>query len=167
MKKLSIILGVLVLSMLLISGSALAVPIQDSGEPTLQSILQPILSGIDVVNDQVEPNDYWSAAGNISATLIVEYAGFAPENSFGIYNKLDIDQKVVIFSGADAAPKSKEIAAGAVYDSFGFYFLNKPGDCFYSDTSLNPDRFNHMVAYKMGGGCIFIHPSMGRLAGWR
>jgi len=151
MKKLSIILGSSILAVMFIAGSALAIPILDSGETNLQTILNGEVAGIDVQTDQLYPNTYWSSTGSAGATLIIELAGYAPWNSFGIYNELNIDQRVEIFSGGASAPYSTNVNVGGIGDNnFGFYFKNKLGDVFFSDPSLNSDGFTHMVAFQNG-----------------
>ena len=151
MKKLSIVLGSSILAVLLVAGSALAIPILDSGETNLQTILNGEVSGINVQSDQLDPNTYWSSNGSAGATLIIELAGYAPWNSFGIYNELNIDQRVEIFSGGASASYSTNVNVGGIGDnSFGFYFKNKLGDVFFSDPSLNSDGFTHMVAFQDG-----------------
>jgi hypothetical protein len=156
MKKLSIILGSSILAVMLIAGSALAIPILDSGETTLQTILNGQVPGIDVQSNQLDPDTYWSSTGSAGATLIIELAGYAPWNSFGIYNENDIEQKVQIFSGGASASYSTNVGVGGIGDNcFGFYFRNKLGNVFYSDPSLNSDGFTHMVAFQ-GGSDVFL-----------
>lgn len=146
--------GISILSVLFITGIALAdsITIQDSGEKTLQEILNDAgHPSINVQSHQVDPNDYWSASmGNIiSAKIIDEFAGYASGNSFGIYNKADNSKKTQIFAGFESKfSPLKDMPV--VYSSFGFYFINQPGDCFYSEASLNSDGLNHMVAYQIG-----------------
>jgi hypothetical protein len=151
MKKLSIILGSSILAVMLITGSALAVPILDSGETHLWTILKWTAPSIKIRSGQLDPHTYWSSEGNIGATLIIELAGDAPWNSFGIYNENNIDQKVDIFSGGASASYSTNVGVGGIGDnSFGFYFRNKLGNVFYSDPRLNSDGFAHMVGYQDG-----------------
>ena len=144
-----------------------------SAEPNLQSIIDSITqaptfghSSIDVSTAALDDHSdsYWSltASGGSMPTLIAEWAGYAPNNTFGIFDRNDSNKKVELFSGADSAGDQVSFSitsAGSIYrnssllttinfsgNSFGYYLKNKPGDVFFSDTSLNKDGFDHMLA---------------------
>ena len=151
MKRISIILGISILSVLLIAGNALSTPINlyANSEDNLQTILNNNgYSNINVQTDQVNPDEYWSTSstdGETTSTLIIELAGYKDGNIFGVYNKLN-GEKRKIFSGDNSAPDT--ITVDVYFNCFGFYFENKVHNVFYSDTSLNSDQFDHMVAYQ-------------------
>jgi hypothetical protein len=169
MKKFLVITVISIFSLLLISGSAMALPFGDGGA-ALEKVFNSIATDGD--ND-VEVGDYmnddsdscWSitATGGSVATMIIEVAGFAEDNIFGVYNG---DEYVTLFEGSATAGAQVLLslkADGSVFvnladtgvdfagDSFG-YFLNSPasegGGLFHSDTSLNDDDLDHMLAYK-------------------
>ena len=144
-----------------------------SAEPNLQSIIDSITqaptfgdSSIDVSTAALDDHSdsYWSltASGHSVSTLIAEWAGYAPYNTFGIFDRNNPNQKVELFSGAASAGQPvifSITSAGSIYrnflptnidfsgNSFGYYLENKPGNnVFFSDTSLNKDGFDHMLA---------------------
>ena len=168
MKKLSTITLTLALSIFLAS-FAWAVP-----GTSLQSVLDNITtapvagdSSIDVTTDYLSDtiDSYWSitGSGGSVATIIIELAGFANGNTFGVYDMTDSTKKVELFAGAAGAGSQALLsikADGSVYvnfgdtgvdfarNSFGYYLLSEVGNYFYSDTSLNADQFDHMYAYQ-------------------
>lgn len=149
-KKMKKYTGVLLiaLSIFVISGTASAVAINLSGgEQNLQEIMNGIGADVDVNNDQYVDDYYFDKSGDDAASsLIIEIAGYASGNIFGIYEKGNDANKTQIFSGADGAGDSVTVAID--YTSFGFYFTNKPGQTFYSDTSLNTDGYDHLAAFQ-------------------
>jgi hypothetical protein len=173
MKRVSKILVFLVVAAFLMAGSALAVPFGDGGA-SLQQVFDDITVGpvagdssIDVVGDEMaDPLDsYWSitGTGGSIATIIIELAGFAGSNTFGVYDADNPLNYVEIFAGAndqgDQAALSIK-ADGSVYlnitndtgvdfggNLFGYY-LTSPHGTFYSDTGLNDDGVDHMAAYR-------------------
>ena len=163
---------------------AMATPLGGYGNGGAQ--LQAVLDGITVggtssvnvnTDDIPEVNDaMWSigGAGGSVATLVVELAGFAGTNTFGIYNGAN---QVEIFNGAAGSGDQRLIsilADGSVYvnfidtgvdfagNKFGFYLGDAPGNpnhqTHYSDTSLNTDSVDHMVAFQGQGDSIQIPP---------
>lgn len=154
---------------LVTAGSAMAIPVLGGEAPDLQTILDDITVGgdssVDVTTDYIaDTNDStWSVTGSGGsvATMIIEVAGWAGVNSFGIYQG---DQKVELFNGA-ASQGSQTVlsikADGSVHvkftdtgvdfaggNTFGYYMTNSPGQTFYSDTALNTDEMDHMLAYQ-------------------
>lgn len=141
------------------------------GGTALQGVLDGITVGgtssVNVVTDQSLPDAYWGITGsNISgATLIVELAGFANENIFGIYDKVT-GNHVELFGGAAIAGDQAVLsikADGSVFvnlvdtgidfagNNFAYYLdssANIGGGLFYSDTALNTDGLDHMAAYQ-------------------
>ncbi len=173
MKKLSKTLIITVLSVFLIAGSAMALPWAPPGTP-LQGVLNnittdpnPGVSSVDVTKDYLSDIDdsYWSltASGASVATMIIEVAGFAPNNIFGVYSG---DQYVELFAGGDSAGAQVTLSIkldGSVYvdnvdtntdfagNMFGYYLdstVYGDGGLWHSDTSRNSDLSDHMFAYQ-------------------
>ena len=166
---------------MLTSGSSWAVTFGDGGTG-LQGVLDGITVGgsssVDVVNDQLAPDAYWTLTGTGGSvtTLIVELAAFATGNTFGVYDMADSSKTVQIFNGAasssdqatlsimvDGSVKVNGIDSGINFagNNFGYYLdssnqtLGNPGDpgygfggMFYSDQNLNGDGVDHMVSYQ-------------------
>ena len=132
------------------------------------------LSSINVNSDQLSDfmDSYWSisATGGSVATIVVELAGFRNTNGFGIYDAADPNSKVWLFGGAATVGSQSLISImsdGSVWRNFSDtginfsgnnfgYFLNSTaggpgGGVFYSDTSLNTDGIDHMVAFQGKG----------------
>ena len=105
-----------------------------------------------------------------TAFLLLELAGNAGINSFGIYgftgsgNSVVLGDMLEVFSGASSAVTSQTIsfnvAAGEAWigagahknigTNFGFYLSNGT-DTFYSHQSLNGDGFDHSKIYNVQG----------------
>lgn len=176
MKKFLTILAVSVLGVFVVAGSAMAIPINPVGgggsEFSLQEILDDITvnpmgdSSIDVNTDQIadESDSLWSitGSGGSVATFIIEISAYADSNSWGIYDPSDPTNSVEIFAGgntagdqvllsilADGSVKTNGMDTGVdlANDVFGFY-LNSPDGTFYSETGLNADQADHMVAFQ-------------------
>ncbi len=173
MKKLSKTLIITVLSVFLVAGTAMAIPWGPPGA-SLQGVLDnitkaPILgdSSVDVSTDYLSDtvDSYWSitATGGSFATMIIELAGFAPGNIFGVYSG---GQYVELFAGINNAGDHATLsimADGSVWanlndtgvdfagNNFGYYLdssANIGGGLWHSDTSLNVDSSDHMFAYQ-------------------
>ncbi|HKE44014.1 MAG TPA: DUF4114 domain-containing protein [Steroidobacteraceae bacterium] len=79
-----------------------------NGESTLQAVFNNLLGASHAPNagsDCVpEPNDgRWQTTGPASATIVIELAGFASQNTFGIYDVLDPlnpAKQLQLFAGA-------------------------------------------------------------------
>jgi hypothetical protein len=132
------------------------------------------LSSIDVNSDQLSDfmDSYWSisATGGSVATIVVELAGFRNTNGFGIYDAADPNSKVWLFGGAATVGSQSLISImsdGSVWrnfsdtginfsgNNFGYFLDSRAGGpgggVFYSDTSLNTDGIDHMVAFEGKG----------------
>lgn len=158
-----------------------ATPVLAGSETSLQTILNNLhVTGTapDVNADQVG-DDLWSfeASGTAAATFIIEIAGNAAQNTFGIYDAYSAN-RVELFSGAasnaDRAAVSLFSNGGLlvtyvndgmfsgfnVYDAgyfngnlFGFY-LGTPGGVMYSDKTRNVSNADQMVAFRGDGDVI-------------
>jgi len=151
-------------STLLVAMNAHAVmtPVNSLGEWSTSSSLglQGIIDArgntlVSIGNDDHQIDDTsdatWSAIGDLSAGIVVEVAGYAPNNAFGIYNVLNPLERTQIFAGAAAAGASVS-GIGAAYSVFGFYLENTvAGFTWFSDSSLNTGNSDHMVAYAGQG----------------
>jgi len=137
-----------------VTGSATT--ILPGAETSLQTILNTSVSGpsINVNTAQVANDSYWTAGINPSAYLLIEIAGYAPNNIFGIYDQVS-GTKLQVFNGAAGN------GAGAVtivvpngWGSFGFYLQNTVNANFtwYSDAGLNAGGRDHFVAYQGAAG---------------
>ncbi len=127
-------------------------------------------SSVDVTTDYLSDNvdSYWhiTATGGSVATIIIELAGFSNQNTFGVYDPNDPSKKVQIFDGSASTGAQATLsiyADGSIYVNhsdtgvdfsttwFGYY-LGTPNDSpntyFYSDSSLNADAYDHMLAYQ-------------------
>jgi len=170
------LLIITVACVVLASGTAMANPIVKAG---LQGVLDGITvapvagsSSVNVYTDDLSDamDSYWSitGTGTSAATLIIELAGFANTNIFGVYDAANPASKVQIFNGAASAGAKAALSLagdGSVSlnfvdtgidfatNSFGYYLDATAGNAdpqsvWYSDTSLNIDQFDHMLAYQ-------------------
>ncbi|MFC1747496.1 PEP-CTERM sorting domain-containing protein [Pseudomonadota bacterium] len=113
-------------------------------------------------------DSYWAVTGSggSSSTMIIELAGFAGSNEFGVYNRQAPHERVELFAGADSAGDQAHLsikADGSVHvnfsdtgvdfgsNAFGFYLDSSAsvgGGIWYSDSSMNVDGKDHMAAYQ-------------------
>lgn len=183
MKLRKLLIGVAAGLPFLIHGAqpAEAVSFGDGGA-ALQGVLDGITvtppSSIDVTTDAVADghDSFWTVSGNGASigTLIVELAGLASSTVFGVYDLADPMNQVTIFDGAASAGAQGTLSImddGSVFvnaadtgvdfaDSvFGFFLDSTPSredntGVWFSDTSLNPDGFDHMAAYQGTGDLV-------------
>jgi len=115
---------------------------------------------------------YWSIdseTNSAAAKIVLENAAYAPQNTFGLFDKANPDNKLVVFLGSDdvgdlavvsivgsvsggITVRTIDLDNPAIVDqevfasnSFGYY-LTSPEGTFYSNTLLNGDNFDHMLA---------------------
>jgi hypothetical protein len=143
--------------------SAIFTPVNPVGGNGSEQSLQQVFnangfSGIDVLSDAAQLDDsqdsFWTLSGAGSASMIIEIAGYAGNNTFGIYNPFT-NEKQQIFAGGDGAGATASITTA--WSVFGFYLDNQTNGSFtwYSDSSLNAGGANdHMVAYGTGAGYV-------------
>lgn len=124
------------------------------------------------VNGQYQTPSYWTigATGVSAATLIIEIAGNANNNVFGLFDRNDATNRLMVYDGTASATAKRAITyspgtdAYTVIDldspglvdakvfsgaSFGFY-LEGPGGTFFSNPALNSDQVQ-MVAFQGQG----------------
>lgn len=150
----------------------------DGDGKSLQDVLNNITtspagnSSVTTTTDAIMDSwdSYWdiTGGGQSSATMIIEIAGWASLNSFGVYDSANYSRTAEIFSGSatpgyfNGTATLAILSSGAVYvdkqdmgvtftgDYFGYY-IETPAGRFYSDTGLNSDNFDHMLAYQGKG----------------
>jgi Domain of unknown function (DUF4114)/PEP-CTERM motif len=182
-KKITLALGAA-----LLAGHAWATPINLSGgEENLQQILDGITLGghssVNVLTDQVSPDQLWSlgATGGAMSQIVIEIAGNAYYNGFGVYDATDPSKRVTMFSGPSGAGAQSlfvlkndgsvvigDLSSWSFYDTgvdfagnqFGF-FLQTPTDIWYSENALNLDHSDHMVAFGGEGDWVTLPSSSG------
>ena len=183
MKKLGLTLVMAMMAVMLVAGGAWAIPFGDGGA-ALQGVLDNHTVGgpssVDVTTDALsdQTDSYWSveASGGALATMIIELAGFAPGNTFGIFDMADHSKTVQLFAGAnDQGDKTllSIYADGSIEvnffdtgidfasNAFGFYLnssMYTNGGFWYSDTSLNSDQTDHLAVYQGVGDQFQILP---------
>lgn len=166
----------------LMASVSMAAPKFGDGGWALQNLMDDITVGgpssVDVTTDYLSDSmdSLWSigAPGGLVTTIVMEIAGNACENTFGIYDAADISKTVEVFAGSDSQGDMRVIgiaANGSVIKNFGdtgidfagnlvgFYLSTPRGNTFYSDTSRNADGLDHMYAYQGVGDTIQI-PSL-------
>jgi hypothetical protein len=83
--------------------------------------------------------------------MVIEIAGYAPNNAFGIYQQGNMANKLEIFAGSAAAGASTGLINMPLgWTSFGFYLSNTTANfTWYSDASLNAGGgLDHFVTYQ-------------------
>lgn len=152
-------------------------PYGDDGPGTgLQDILNGVTVGgsssINVNTDQLGDglDSYWNitGSGGSVSTFVMEIAGMADTNTFGVYDRHNPNNFVQLFSGTDSDASNSQItlsmllsgevrvnsiSTGITFSSadFGFYLGSETTGgtpVFYSDSSLNPDGSDQMVAFQ-------------------
>ncbi len=142
-------------------GAALhATPVLPGGETPLQTIINSNISGmsLNVNTNQVANDMYWSSVGSSSAYLVIEIAGFADTNAFGIYEKGSPSNKIQLFAGsASGFSGPVSLTVPLPWTAFGFYMEDDPqGFTWYSDPSLNAGgQQDHFVTYGGQTGATF------------
>jgi hypothetical protein len=166
------------------AGPAMAATFGDGGV-ALQGVLDgmttaPVAgsSSVNVLNDEITDgaDKYWhiTGSGGSVSTIIVEIAGYAGTNVFGVYDIANPASRVQLFAGAaDAADQAvlSVKADGSVWVNlvdtgvdfgstwFGWYLdasAGANGGLWYSDTGLNADQMDHMYAYEGKGDTVKI-----------
>jgi hypothetical protein len=103
-----------------------------------------------------------------AATLIIEIAGFADENQFGIYDATNPELMALVFDGsADAGDTATiNISGGEVKvdgvsrttgfggGAFGFYITTPQEKTFFSEDDLNPGGKEQALLYQGEGATL-------------
>lgn len=170
-RKILSLVAVAATTLVLGTGYAGATTISGTGlQGTLNAITTAPTAGtssVDVHTDQLTDlqDSYWSitASGGSVATFIISLSSNSTNNTVGIF---DNGSMVDIFNGGSAAAGDHALISikmdGSVYKNFadtgvdfnknyfGFY-LDTGSSVFYSDSSLNPDMVDAMVAFQGTG----------------
>jgi hypothetical protein len=141
----------LLTSVLCVGLAANATLVNVSGANGEQSLVQ-IVAGttIDITNGQLASDSYFSAS-SLSGNMVIEIAGYAPNNAFGIFEHGNMANKIEVFAGSAAAgATSALINLPLGWSSFGFYLANTSANfTWYSDAALNAGGgLDHFVAYQ-------------------
>lgn len=160
------------------------------GEPSLQVALGGLLSPApDVVADCLQDGTglggdaHWTSVSETSATILLEIAGFANDNRFGLYDPADPGRKIEIFEGTygpgalarleftpeaggvrvsvTIGPSSWSSDSLFVGNAFGFYLRTPENNTFYSDSSLNAGGADQLYAYRGNGASFISGPVLG------
>jgi hypothetical protein len=166
-------------ALLVAAASAQATPILGSSLQTTinglyQSAACPTCSSVsqapNVATDQAAPDETWAieASGSSVATIVLELAGFADQNIFGIYDLYDPSHRVQLFGGSAGVGSSVLLsfddtgmayrnftATGVTFGANHFgYYLQTPEHVFYSQSALNLDGSDQMIAFQGDGDRI-------------
>jgi len=161
-----------------------------SGEPSLQQGFNSLFGAAaapDAVTDCLADgtgsgrDGVWRPTGESSATILLELAGFADFNVFGLYDPLNPANRLDVFAGgigpgSTASLAFENVASGtritvgiigspappvsAVFmsETFGFLLSTSEGNTFLSQSGLNQDGADHSYAYR-GNGASFLQGS--------
>jgi hypothetical protein len=154
-----------------------------SGEPSLQSRFDSLLGAgtLNAATACVDDGDdaAWSTIGSIGEIdIVLELAGNASTNSFGVYDLNDASARLTIFDGGDAVGDQAVLRLRQTVDgwrvsvqelggrgwthqflstgAFGFYLSTRSNGTFFSQTSRNADGVDHLYAYQ-GSGTPFLN----------
>lgn len=153
------------------------VPVGLGDAPSLQTTFTNIGSTLNVATDQ----EVWAyftgqAAGISAAQMIIEVAGNAGTNEYGIFKLGDLTKTATVFDGTDAAGTKVAInfmAGGAVQvvdfthatfgpiipnfgSLFGFYLKTGAGTTFYSEDLLNPGGKAQALIFSGKGDNVLL-----------
>lgn len=161
-----------------------------SSEPSLQSSFNSML-GAGTLNASTACLDEgkdasWSTIGSIGEIdIVLELAGDAATNSFGVYDRNDPGTRLAIFDGNDAAGDQAVLRLRQTVDgwrvsvqeigahgwshqfistgAFGFYLSTRSNGTFFSDSSRNADGVDHLYAYRGIGTPFLTGPLSGEV----
>jgi len=154
-----------------LAGSAAACPYMPPSPYMLPSLYQVTgWEGTQGIYDSGAEYAWWPSSAISNFTLQIEWAGYAPNNSFGIYGfscspwcGLDLGETLELFTGSDSPITTVQLifdfftgtvtiagtgTSASIGPAFGFYITTEPGYTYYSHTCLNPDYFNHMLVFN-------------------
>lgn len=179
----------------LCSGAANATVILPGSETPLQQVINnlygcagcsPVTQAPNVNTDQYGPDQLWSieASGGSVATIIIEIAGNAGSNTFGVYNPgtgntiqmfggaadqtdqalISIGEDGSVFvlflqrnaSGTVVSSSSQSFGAGYFAGNLFGYYLGTSGGMLYSEQSRNAAGADQMVAFRGDGDIVKV-----------
>lgn len=158
-----------------------------SGESSLQSSFDSLLGAgtLDATTACLDEGEdaAWSTIGSIGQVdIVLELAGNAATNSFGVYDLNDPGAQLTIFDRNDAVGDQAVLRLRQTVDgwrvsvqevgtrgwthqfistgAFGFYLSTRSNGTFFSQTSRNVDGVDHLYAYR-GTGTPFLNGPLG------
>lgn len=165
------------LAVALMASTSYALPIGGALQDVLDGITvggnSSVTVSTDMLSDTTDTRWEITGSGGSISTMVIELAGFAPHNKFGIYNG---DVYVELFSGDSVSGDQVALSVLANGDvkvnfaltgdnlgstSFGYYLDSSyyaGGGLFHSNTALNDDGLDHMLAYQGTGDRVQIDP---------
>ena len=182
MKRFPLILAFLCITLTSVSVLANPTPQWSDGGVALDAILDdfsinPANTSVDVLNDYLNNDSYWSinASGGSIHSVVVGFSGSTGEKTLGIFspNSNNSGLEMVELFNETSSPGDQAVLSiksnGSVYLNFadtgidftsGYfgYYLVSGGNTWYSDSSLNGDNQDHMVAYQGNGVDIIQVP---------
>jgi len=150
---------------------------EDSLQEILDKITVGPVAGASSVDTETDAlldkwDSYWdiTGSGQSAVTMVIELSAWSANTSFGVYDIADPSRAVEIFAGLDnpglfsggvanlAISVTGDVAINYVDSGvdfqgnslgywFGFYAAT-PGGTWYSNTGLNSDQTDHMLAYQ-------------------
>jgi len=141
-------------------------PENPSGYPTLYEILGGSAPAIEESGRDFVARSLPDV--NVVAFILLEAAGYANENVFGIYSAYDPQQKLQLFSGSDSPADMTTVKFNATAGTaenlqtgqtaniekfFGFYLTTPQngGITYYTDSTRNPDSSEHGLIFNTSG----------------
>jgi hypothetical protein len=106
--------------------------------------------GLDVNTGQMAGDEYWQGllASGDNAVMLLEVAGHAPLNTFGIFQEGQAGITYTqIFAGGDSSTVNNTKSLSIPGGQFGFY-LEFQGTYFYSVASKNAGGYDQLVTYQ-------------------
>jgi hypothetical protein len=149
-------------------------PLDNGYERTLQEVFDGITPGgaglIDAVDDQIANAIFTNVGSESTATMVIEIAGFAMKNTFGIYSFANPNRRATIFNGLASAGDVATIsfdadgdvtveiggrstafedmfAPGGAHD-FGFFITTPQRHVFFTEDSRNPPDRPQALIYQ-------------------
>lgn len=164
-----------------------------SGEPSLQTSFDALLGpgSLDAQGACMpEGGDAaWTTVGSVGQVeIVLELAGNAQSNAFGVYDLNDPTRRLSVFEGNDAVDSAATLRLrlmdngtwrisvleqnnpddpsgwnhlGLTTSAFGFYLASAGQGTFYSQTSRNADGVDHLYAYRGNGAAFRSGPLRG------
>jgi len=147
----------------LMAGSAMATAVNvtgANGESTLNQIFTNNSWTIDANSNQLTNDAYWQIAEQQSgawASMMIEIAGNATTNTFGIY---DSSNYVTLMNGA--ANAGDKVAISRSGSGIHIVYSDFEGGNWVSDTSSNVSNFSSVFGFYLGAGSINFYSDMAK-----
>jgi len=180
----SIVPALLLMSSTAVHAGVISETSDDGADKDLQSLFDDWVDPSYDVSSKYQTPGYWTigATGTSAATLIIEIAGNAKKNKFGLFDRHDPDNRLEVYGGESGAGTRRsityfgdsnqymvtdntnfglpEFVSSAEFSgsSFGFY-LHGPGGIFFSAPALNDDLVQMVAFQGEGQDSDFIQPA--------